>query len=79
MFVTPAAELPTPIEPHELLKPKEAATLLRTTVDTLAVWRCTGRHAIPFIKLGRSVLYRRSDLLAWLDARSSTSTGEGSK
>jgi excisionase family DNA binding protein len=64
--------------PPELLTPAEAANLLRTTVDTLAVWRSTGRHGIPFVKLGRAVRYRRADLLAWLDARSSTSTGDGS-
>jgi excisionase family DNA binding protein len=65
-----------PAQLPELLTPTEAAGLLRTTVDTLAVWRSTGRHAIPFVKLGRAVRYRRADLLAWLDARSATSTGE---
>ena len=65
--------------PPELLTPAEAADLLRTTEATLAVWRSTGRHGIPFVKLGRAVRYRRADLLAWLDARSSTSTCEGVK
>jgi excisionase family DNA binding protein len=59
----------------ELLTPSEAANLLRTTVDTLAVWRSTGRHSIPFVKVGRSVRYRRDELLEWLDSRGSTATG----
>ena len=65
------------VNPDELLPPPEAAALLRTTVDTLAVWRSTGRHAIPFVKVGRSVRYRRSDLLAWIDSRTRTQAGQG--
>lgn len=65
--------------PPELLTPGEAADLLRTTVDTLAVWRSTGRHAIPFVKVGRSVRYRRAELLAWLESRSSVATGDATK
>jgi predicted DNA-binding transcriptional regulator AlpA len=28
-----------------------------------------GRYALPFIKIGRNVRYRRADLLAWLEKR----------
>lgn len=63
--------------PPELLTPGEAADLLRTTIDTLAVWRSTGRHGIPFVKVGRSVRYRRADLLDWLESRSTLNTGNG--
>lgn len=63
----------------ELLTPREAAALLRTTTDTLAVWRSTGRHAIPFLKIGRSVRYRRADLLRWLEERARTATGGAGK
>lgn len=65
--------------PPELLTPTEAADLLRTTADTLAVWRCTGRNAIPFVKVGRSVRYRRADLLDWLDSRCAIHTGVAAK
>jgi hypothetical protein len=34
--------------------------------ESLAVFRSTGRHQIPYIKIGRNVRYRRSDLEAWL-------------
>lgn len=46
----------------ELVLPEEAAAFLRTTVNVLATWRCTGRHDLPFVKLGRSVRYRWTDL-----------------
>ncbi len=37
--------------------------------ETLAVWRCNGRYNIPFIRVGRLVRYRKSDLDAWLESR----------
>jgi len=53
----------------ELLDEKQAASHLTLSPGTLAVWRSTGRYALPFLKVGRMVRYRRSDLDAWLDAR----------
>jgi hypothetical protein len=52
----------------ELLTPAEFARLRRTTVGTLAVERCEHRDHPTFIKLGRKILYRRSDVIAWLEA-----------
>lgn len=37
--------------------------------QTLAVWRSTNRYQIPYIKVGRKVRYRKSDLDAWLESR----------
>lgn len=53
----------------ELLDDKAAAAVLDVTPGTLSVWRSTGRYALPFLKVGRKVRYRRTDLLAWLDKR----------
>lgn len=53
----------------ELLDEKAAAAVLDVTPGTLSVWRSTGRYALPFLKVGRKVRYRRSDLLAWLERR----------
>ena len=53
----------------ELLYERAAADLLDVTPGTLSVWRSTGRYALPFLKVGRKVRYRHSDLLAWLDKR----------
>jgi len=54
---------------NDLLDEKQAAAILKVNPGTLSVWRCTGRYAIPFIKVGRSVRYRLADLNAWLESR----------
>ena len=58
----------------DLLDDNAAAAVLDVTPGTLSVWRSTGRYALPFLKVGRKVRYRRSDLLVWLDKRT-RSTG----
>lgn len=59
-----------------LLTCAEAAELLGVKTQTLSVWRCHGRHGLPYIKVGGSVKYRRSDLEQWLAGRVFTSTGQ---
>lgn len=54
---------------RELLDEAEAARFLTVSPGTLSVWRSTGRYSIPFVKVGRRVRYRRTDLEAWLDQR----------
>lgn len=57
-----------------LVKTKEAAEILGVSIGTLEVWRSTGRHNLPFVKVGRHVKYRVSDLENWIAARCHTST-----
>lgn len=52
-----------------LLTDKEAAAYLNLSPSTLAVWRCTKRQDLPFIKLGRAVRYRQTDLDKWLESQ----------
>ncbi len=59
---------------NDLMTEAQAAIELDTTVGTLQVWRSTGRYALPFIKIGRNVRYRRADLAAWIESRT-RSTG----
>lgn len=54
---------------RDLVDEKAAAEILGTTPGTLSVWRSTGRYALPFVKVGRKVRYRLSDLETWLDQR----------
>ena len=63
------------VEPHpilasllrsDLLNTEQAAAYLGVTSRTLEVWRCTKRHAIPYIKVGRLVKYRKAELDHWL-------------
>ena len=58
----------------QLLNQDEAAEFVDTKPQTLAAWRCKGTHDLPFVKVGRSVRYRRSDLVAWLERRTATCT-----
>ena len=56
----------------ELLTPQEAAEFLKLSVHTLAAWRSKGQpngDALPWIEVGNSVRYRRTDIQAWLDKR----------
>ncbi len=45
-----------------LLSGKEAALVLGVTSNTLAQWRFTGKVNLTYVKLGKSVRYRRTDL-----------------
>jgi excisionase family DNA binding protein len=47
----------------------EAADYLDLAPSTLSVWRATKRYPLKYIKVGRLVRYRRSDLEAWLESR----------
>lgn len=54
-----------PIAP--MLTPRQASEYLQVPVSTLAVWRCTGRVSLPYLKVGaRQVRYRREDIEAFL-------------
>jgi len=54
------------IRDESLLTPEETANLLSVAEQTLAVWRCTKRVDLPYIKLGKSVRYRKSDIECFL-------------
>lgn len=66
----------TKLSGADLLTPSETSEYLGVKPQTLAFWRCTGRHGLPYIKAGNAVRYRRADLEAWLAARTVTSTGQ---
>ena len=54
-----------PTENNRLLDVQEAAEYLKTTPATL---RCrVSRRQVPFVKIGRSVRFRVSDLDKWID------------
>ncbi|MDG9875610.1 helix-turn-helix domain-containing protein [Pseudomonas juntendi] len=62
----------TTVSPADLLTPEQAAQLLGLSVKTLATWRSTGRHALPFIRCGARIRYQRTELFAWLADRHHT-------
>lgn len=52
-----------------LLKPEQVAKLIGVTVETLAIWRCTKRYSLPYIKSGRRVHYDEADVLRFLKSQ----------
>lgn len=57
---------------NKLLTPTETAVFLGTKVGVLAVWRATKRYPLPFVKIGRKVMYRAEDVEAFIKARTVT-------
>jgi excisionase family DNA binding protein len=57
-----------------LLTPEAAAKFLGIRKQTLAVWRCTQRVNLPYVKVGRLVRYRRSTLQDYLERQTVTQT-----
>lgn len=39
-----------------LLTPKETACLLKVSVGTLAVWRCTKQYSLQYVKIGKRLV-----------------------
>ncbi|QFY43125.1 helix-turn-helix domain-containing protein [Candidatus Methylospira mobilis] len=75
----PRATLPAlcALAESHLLNEQEAAQYLNVSPGTLSVWRSTGRYGLVYVKIGRRVKYRVSDLLAFVESRSRSHTGEG--
>lgn len=52
----------------EYLTAAEAAALARRPEGTLAYWRHVGEGP-KYARIGKRVLYRRADVVAWLEAQ----------
>lgn len=52
-----------------LLSRQAAADYLGVTPQTLAIWACTGRYGLPYIKIGRLVKYDKADLDRFIQTR----------
>lgn len=59
----------------DLWTPARAARELGISVRTLAAWRSSGRHNLPYVKIGRLVRYRELDVDAWLELHVQGSSG----
>ena len=64
-------------DPLQLLDTQETAALLSVEPDTLSHWRYRGGGP-KFVKIGRSVRYRRMDLLAFIEMNTFGSSAERS-
>lgn len=52
-----------------LLTPEEASEYLGVSRQTLAIWRCNNRYPLPYVKVGRYVRYKLSDLAQFVESR----------
>jgi len=57
-----------PPDPDALMTEAQTAEFLQVSIRTLQANRVRGGGP-PYVKLGRSVRYRRRDVIAWLDQR----------
>ena len=77
-LIMPSTDKVTPIRGNDLtlVDTPQAAEILKINERTLTNWRSTGKSP-RYIKCGRNVRYRLSDLMDWLDAQTRNHTGEG--
>lgn len=59
----------------EMMTPDQAAEYLGMKKQTLATWRSLGRYDLPYVKVGRSIKYRKSDLDEFIESRLKQHTG----
>lgn len=59
----------TPKTVDALLTPDEAAAALDVTSGTLQVWRTTKRYPLKYVKIGKNVRYRLTDVQAFIESR----------
>jgi excisionase family DNA binding protein len=64
---------------ERLLCPEEVADRLDVSPQTLANWRRDPDYELPFVKVGRLVRYRESDLEDFLDYLSGVDDDEDSE
>lgn len=63
------SDFPISNQPQPMaVDPKTAANLLNSSGASLEKDRATGHMGVPYVKAGRRVIYRLSDLDAWLKA-----------
>ena len=58
-----------------LMTPAEVSEVTSVALTTLTSNRYEGR-GLPFCKLGRSIRYRKADVLSWINANTYRSTAE---
>lgn len=63
----------------DLLTREQAAEYLGVTVQTLAVWACTKRYGLSYVKVGRLAKYRLADLDAFIVSRTVVQNQTGDK
>ena len=58
------------------LTPEQTGKILDTSINTLSVWRTTGRYNLPYTKISRRVAYPINGVAKFLLRRTVNHTGE---
>jgi hypothetical protein len=66
---TPSPVILDDLPDGQMLNCAQAAQAIGTNPATLSVWRCTKRTIIPYVKIGRRVVYRVGDLKQFMAER----------
>ena len=59
----------TCIQSDRLLNERQAAQVLTLQPQTLALWRSCKRYSLAYIRVGRHIRYRQSELERFLESR----------
>ena len=73
--IQPVPDAPADGVPEGLFDQVPIAQMLEVEIKTLESWRVKG-FGPKYMKVGRLVRYRLSDVRAWLDSRTVSSTSE---
>ena len=65
-----------PEKPPVNLTPKSTSQITGRTINTLSMWRVTGRCNLPFVKSGRMVLYPLTGVAEFLLRNEVKHTGD---
>lgn len=65
-----------PLCPPPFLSPQATAEVIGVKTTTLALWRSTGRYDLPYVKTGRLIRYRLTDIARFMLSHTARHTGE---
>ena len=54
---------------QHLLTPEQVSETLGITSGTLQIWRTTRRYNLPYVKIGRKVMYQLTDIQDFIKNR----------
>lgn len=64
---------------EKIFTSREAADYLRVTKTTLCIWRTDRRYNLPYIKYANKILYKKTDLDAFIAKHSTSAEQEAER
>jgi predicted DNA-binding transcriptional regulator AlpA len=58
-------------EVEVLLTRKQVAEILGCKENTLAIWKCTNRYNLPYVKIGKNIRYKLADVMSFIEKNTS--------